>query len=90
MIYFRIESGFMKRSYIILIIGTIMLIVGNFLGNALLNSVFTSNPNNSHLITDTNYDLISLSNSFLITSQLGIVILVLGGFVFFIDRIRKK
>jgi len=78
-----------KRSYVILIAGTVMLIVGNFLGNALVNSVFTTNPNNSHLIADTNYDLISLSHSFLIISQWGLVILVLGGFVFFIDRIKK-
>ena len=76
----------MKLGYIVLIVGAIMLIVGNFLGNALVNS-FTINPNNSHLIADTNYDLISLSHSFLIISQWGIVILVLGGFVFFIDRI---
>jgi len=78
-----------KRSYVIQIAGTVMLIVGNFLGNALVNSVFTTNPNNSHLIADTNYDLISLSHSFLIISQWGLVILVLGGFVFFIDRIKK-
>jgi len=79
----------MKSSYIVLIVGAIMLIVGNFLGNALLNSVFTNNPNNSHLINDVNQDLLSLSNSLLIMSKLGIIILVLGGIIFVKDRIKK-
>ena len=79
----------MRSSYIVLIVGTVMLIVGNFLGNALLNSIFTNNPNHSHLINDTNQDLLSLSNSLLIMSKLGIVILVLGGIIFVKDRIKK-
>jgi hypothetical protein len=78
-----------KPSYIILIVGAIMLIVGNFLGNALLNSIFTNNPNHSHLINELNQDLLSLSNSLLIMSKLGIVILVLGGIIFVKDRIKK-
>jgi hypothetical protein len=79
----------MKPSYIVLILGAIMLITGNFLGNALLNSIFTNNPNHSHLINDVNQDLLSLSNSLLIMSKLGIVILVLGGIIFVKDRIKK-
>ena len=79
----------MRSSYIVLIVGTVMLIAGNFLGNALLNSIFTNNPNHSHLINDTNQDLLSLSNSLLIMSKLGIVILVLGGIIFVKDRIKK-
>ncbi|MBI1828531.1 MAG: hypothetical protein HY222_06680 [Thaumarchaeota archaeon] len=79
----------MKPSYIILIVGAVMLIVGNFLGNALLNSIFTNNPNHSHLINDVNQDLLSLSNSLLIMSKLGIVVLVLGGIIFVKDRIKK-
>jgi len=78
-----------RSSYIVLIVGTVMLIAGNFLGNALLNSIFTNNPNHSHLINDTNQDLLSLSNSLLIMSKLGIVILVLGGIIFVKDRIKK-
>jgi len=66
-----------------------MLIVGNFLGNALLNSIFTNNPNYSHLINDVNQDLLSLSNSLLIMSKLGIIVLVLGGIIFVKDRIKK-
>ena len=79
----------MRPSYIVLIVGTVMLIAGNFLGNALLNSIFTNNPNHSHLINDVNQDLLSLSNSLLIMSKLGIVILVLGGIIFVKDRIKK-
>ena len=79
----------MKLSYIVLIVGAIMLVVGNFLGNALLNSIFTNNPNHSHLINDVNQDLLSLSNSLLIMSKLGIIVLVLGIIIFVKDRIRK-
>ena len=80
----------MKPSYVVLIVGVIMLIVGNFLGNALLNSIFTSNPNNSHLINDVNQDLLSLSNSLLVMSKLGIAVLVLGIIIFVKDRIKKR
>jgi len=79
----------MKSSYVVLIVGTIMLLVGNFLGNALLNSVFTNNPNHSHLINDINQELISLSYSLLIMSKLGIAVLVLGAIIFIKDRIKK-
>jgi hypothetical protein len=79
----------MKLGYIVLIVGAVMLIVGNFLGNALLNSIFTNNPNHSHLINDVNQELLSLSYSLLIMSKLGIVVLVLGGVIFIKDRIRK-
>ena len=79
----------MKPSYVVLIVGAIMLIVGNFLGNALLNSIFTNNPNHSHLINDLNQDLLSLSNSLLIMSKLGIMVLILGTIIFVKDKIRK-
>ena len=79
----------MKPSYIVLIVGAVMLLIGNFLGNALLNSVFTNNPNHSHLINDVNQELISLSYSLLIMSKLGIVVLVLGAIIFIKDRIKK-
>ena len=79
----------MRPSYIILIVGAIMLIIGNFLGNGLLNSVFTNNPNHSHLINDLNQELLSLSYSFLIMSKLGIAVLLLGVIIFFKDRIKK-
>jgi len=66
-----------------------MLIVGNFLGNALLNSIFTNNPNHSHLINDINQELVSLSYSLLIMSKLGIAVLVLGAIIFVKDKIKK-
>ncbi len=66
-----------------------MLLVGNFLGNALLNSIFTNNPNHSHLINDVNQELLSLSYSLLIMSKFGIIVLVLGGVIFIKDRIKK-
>ena len=79
----------MKPGYIVLIVGAVMLLIGNFLGNALLNSVFTNNPNHSHLINDVNQELISLSYSLLIMSKLGIAVLVLGAIIFIKDRIKK-
>ena len=79
----------MRSSYIVLIVGTVMLIAGNFLGNALLNSIFTNNPNHSHLINDVNQDLISLSNSLLIMSKFGIAVLVLGAIIFVKDKFKK-
>ena len=78
----------MKASYIVLIVGTIMLLGGNYLGNAMLNSVFTNNSNHSHLVNDVNQELLSLSNSFFIMGKLGIAVLLLGGIVLFVD-IRK-
>ena len=66
-----------------------MLLAGNFFGNALLNSIFTNNPNHSHLINDVNQDLLSLSNALLIMSKLGIAVLILGGIIFVKDRIKK-
>jgi hypothetical protein len=67
-----------------------MLLGGSFLGNAMINSVFTNNSNHSHLINDVNQELLSLSNSFFIMSKLGIAVLLLGGIVFFIDRRKIK
>jgi len=67
-----------------------MLILGNLIGNGILNLVITFNPNQSSLIKDTNYHLVWWSNSFLIISKLGILVLLLGGLVFFIDRKKIK
>ena len=80
----------MQRSYAILIGGFTMLILGNLIGNGILNLVITFNPNQSSLIKDTNYHLVWWSNSFLIISKLGILVLLLGGLVFFIDRKKIK
>jgi len=77
----------MQRSYAILIGGFTMLILGNLIGNAILNLVITFNPNQSSLIKDTNYHLVWWSNSFLFISKLGI--LVLAWRTCFLYRLEK-
>lgn len=76
----------MQRSYAILFIGLVLFILGNFFGNAILNLITTYNPSHSSLITDTNYHIIWWSNSLLLLGKIGIIILTIGVFVFFIDR----
>jgi hypothetical protein len=76
----------MQRSYAILLGGLILFILGNLFGNAILNLIVTYNPSHSSLIADTNYHLIWWSNSFLLLGKIGIIILVIGVFVFFMDR----
>lgn len=76
----------MRRSYTILLGGLILFIAGNVFGNSILNLIVTDNPSHSSLITDTNYHLIWWSNSLLLVGKIGIIILVIGVFVFFIDR----
>ena len=76
----------MKRSYAILLGGLVLFIVGNVFGNSILNLIVTDNPSHSSLIIDTNYHLIWWSNSLLLLGKIGIIILVIGVFVFFIDR----
>ena len=76
----------MKRSYAILIGGFILFVAGNFFGNSILNLIVTDNPSHSSLITDANYHMIWWSNSLLLLGKIGIIILVIGAFVFFMDR----
>lgn len=76
----------MKRSYAILIGGFVLFIAGNFFGNSILNLIVTDNPSHSSLITDANYHMIWWSNSLLLLGKIGIIILVIGVFVFFTDR----
>lgn len=76
----------MKRSYAILIGGFVLFVAGNFFGNSILNLIVTDNPSHSSLITDANYHMIWWSNSLLLLGKIGIIILVIGVFVFFMDR----
>ena len=76
----------MQRSYAILLSGLVLFILGNFFGNAILNLIVTYNPSHSSQVVDTNYHLIWWSNSLLLLGKIGIIILVIGVFVFFIDR----
>ena len=76
----------MKRSYAILIGGFVLFIAGNVFGNSILNLIVIDNPTHSSLVIDTNYHLIWWSNSLLLLGKIGIIILVIGAFVFFMDR----
>ena len=76
----------MNRSYVILIGGFALFVAGNFFGNSILNLIVTDNPAHSSLITDENYHIIWWSNSLLLLGKIGIIILVIGVFVFFMDR----
>jgi hypothetical protein len=80
----------MQRSYFILIGGFCLFVLGNYLGNSILDLIVTDNPAHSSLIKDTNYHLIWWSNSLLFLGKMGIIILVIGVFVFFSDRISKR
>jgi large-conductance mechanosensitive channel len=79
-----------KRGIGIMIAGALMFLVGHFLSQLVLESIPTVNPANSSLITDANYHMISWSNQLTVVSQFGIIALVIGAFVFFIDRKRTS
>lgn len=67
-----------------------MLIGGYFLSQLVLDLIPTINPAHSSLITDTNYHMLSLSNQLSLISQFGIVVLVLGAIIFFVDRKKSN
>lgn len=75
-----------KRGAGIMIAGVAMIFVGHFLSQLVLNLAPAVNPSNSSLIADTNYHMISLSNQMSTVSQFGIIVAIIGAFVFFIDR----
>ena len=80
----------MKRSYAVLIGGFALFVAGNFFGNSILNLIVTDNPSHSSLVTDTNYHLVWWSNSLLLLGKIGIIVVVIGVFVFFTDRKNRK
>ena len=80
----------MKRSYAVLIGGFTLFVAGNFFGNSILNLIVTDNPSHSSLVTDTNYHLVWWSNSLLLLGKIGIIVVVIGVFVFFTDRKNRK
>jgi hypothetical protein len=77
-----------KRGVGIMFVGAGMLLAGHFLSQVVLDLIPTINPANSSLIADTNYHMISLSNQLSTISQFGIILLVIGAMVFFIDKKR--
>jgi len=79
-----------KRGVGIIIVGIFMFLAGHFLSQLVLNLTPTINPANSSLITDANYHMIAMSNQLTTVSQFGIIALVIGTFVFFIDRKKES
>ena len=79
-----------KRGIGILLSGAGMCIIGHFLSQLVLNLIPTINPANSSAIVDANYHMLSISNQLAIISQFGIIIMVIGGIVFFVDKRKIK
>lgn len=79
-----------KRGIGILLSGVGMSIVGHFLSQLVLDLIPTINPANSSAIADANYHMISISNQLSTISQFGIIIMVIGGIIFFADRRKPK
>lgn len=73
----------------ILLAGIGMFLLGHFLSQLVLDLIPTVNPANSSVIVDANYHMLSVSNQLSITSQFGILVIVIGIIIFFIDK-RKK
>jgi hypothetical protein len=79
-----------NRGIGILLSGAGMFIVGHFLSQLVLDLIPTINPANSSVIADANYHMLSISNQLAIISQFGIIAIVIGGIVFFVDRRKLK
>jgi len=80
----------MQRGYGILIAGTCMLVFGHFLSQWIVNSIPAINPSHSTMLSDAQYHMLSWSNQFSAISETGIIVLVIGVFVVFMDRRKKK
>lgn len=78
-----------NRGIGILLAGVGMFLVGHFLSQLVLDLIPTINPANSSVIADANYHMLSISNQLSITSQFGLIVIVIGAIIFFTDR-RKK
>lgn len=79
-----------KRGIGILLSGVGMFLVGHFLSQLVLNLVPTINPANSSAIADANYHMLSISNQLSTISQFGIIVMIIGGIIFFADRRKTK
>ena len=78
-----------NRGIGIALAGVGMFLVGHFLSQLVLDLIPTVNPANSSAIADANYHMLSISNKLSITSQFGLIVIVIGIIIFFTDR-RKK
>jgi glucose uptake protein GlcU len=79
-----------KRGIGILLSGAGMFLVGHFLSQLVLDLIPTINPANSSAIADANYHMLSISNQLAIISQFGIIVMAIGGIVFFADKRKMK
>ncbi len=75
-----------SRGIGILLAGIGMFVVGHFMSQIVLDLIPTINPANSSDIVDANYHMLSISNQLSTISQFGIIVIVIGTIVFFIDR----
>ena len=80
----------MKRWIVILIIGLCVFLGGRFLSQVILDLAPTDNPAHSALISDADYHMIGMSNTYSAISYVGLGIVVLSAVVFIIDRRNKK
>lgn len=80
----------MKRGYGILIAGAGMLIIGRFLSQWIVDSIPTINQAHSSTMIDAQYHMLSWSNQLSTISQWGVIVLVLGGFVTALDKMKKN
>lgn len=80
----------MKRGYGILITGAGMLVIGRFLSQLIINSIPTINQAHSSIMADAQYHMVSWSSQLSTISQWGIIVLVIGGFVTALDRMKKN
>ncbi|MDE1811787.1 MAG: hypothetical protein KGI19_05280 [Thaumarchaeota archaeon] len=75
-----------SRGIGILLAGIAMFLIGHFMSQIVLDLIPTINPANSSDIADANYHMLSISNQLSTISQFGIIVIVIGTIVFFIDR----
>ncbi len=80
----------MKRGYGIMIVGLCMLVIGRFIAQWIIDSIPTINPSHSSMMADAQYHMLDWSNQVTTISQWGIVVLVIGGVVTIIDKIKKS
>ena len=80
----------MQRGYGILIAGVCMLGFGRFLSEWIVNSIPAINPSHSTMLSDAQYHMLSWSNQLSAISEAGIIVLVIGALVIFIDHRKTR
>ncbi len=80
----------MQRGYGILIAGACILVLGHFLSQWIVSSIPAINPSHSTMLSDAQHHMLSWSNQLSTISEAGIIIMIVGVFVLFIDRRKPK